>query len=113
MTPSTCQNPNAKLGPLSKLFILCLLDKGPENLLDVLLGTPIRTGKMLASEVLVWIKMVSHHMQYKPKLHRPWTIKFCHDMPKALIDHFYSYVDGVSTSFGIIVDAGLRQVYGC
>ncbi len=67
MTPSMCQNFNAKLGPLSKLFILCLLDKGPENLLDVLLGTPICTGKMLASEVLVWIKTVSRCMQYKTK----------------------------------------------
>ena len=83
----------------------CLLNQGhPEHHLSVLMASIIRTGPMIAGEVLMWIKMVNRRMLYKPKIHNPWSIKFSRDIPELLFDRFRRSVGEGSTSFGISVD---------
>ena len=82
------------------------LNPTPKDHLNILLGSCVCIGPILAKEVLLWVNLVSCCLRCKERIHNPWTIEFSHDFAKELFDTFRSGVNAGSTSFGISVDDG-------
>ena len=69
----------------------------------VLLAT-VSVGRIIAAEVLSWMKSLHRRMVPTPKIRNLWCIEFSRDMPKEIFIHFRDAIRRGRSRFGVSCD---------